>query len=128
MATTSWSLLSSKSADLTATGSPSPKYLLQILSSSPFSLISLMKALTWSRSSGWSLSTPKAYSSSVRLISITLAVFLADEFPDFPHAVNTERASTAERPTAINFFNFIIISFFLYCIECNITSYKINCN
>lgn len=62
-----------------------------------------MKALTWSRSSGWSLSTPKAYSSSVRLISITLAVFLADEFPDFPHAVNTERASTAERPTAINF-------------------------
>ena len=59
---------------------------------------------------------------------ISEEVFLADEFPDFPHAVNTERASTAERPTAINFLNFIIISFFLYCIECNITSYKINCN
>jgi len=73
VATTSWSLLLSSTADITGSGSPSLKYLSLIFWRVPSDLICEINSFTFASSSGWFLSTPKAYSSWVNWMSITLA-------------------------------------------------------
>ena len=113
VATKSWSFDVSSFSDFTGVGFPPPKYLLQISSNVPLSLISLIKSLTCVKSSGLFLSTPNAYSSLVKSTSITLTaccfVWLSLFFASFPlselpHPHTATAVIITVRPIAINFF------------------------
>ena len=84
-----------------------------------------MKSLTCVKSSSWSLSTPKAYSSFVRSISITFTPLLLPAESLFaepllseadllsPHAV-METAITEANTNANNFFFILFSPSFIY--------------